>query len=103
MPSLSPRDLLHQAWVHSHEEDTATEMVFRPVNYAFPPSRGRTGYTFRADGTCVQFGPGPADRQISTAGTWSIDPDYTIRIVTAGPPQLLYVVTLGKDKLTVKR
>jgi len=32
-------------WVHSHEEDTDDEMVFRAADsgYAFPPSRGRAG------------------------------------------------------------
>ncbi len=34
-------DMLAQHWVHSHEEDTEEEMVFRPASYPFPPSRGR--------------------------------------------------------------
>ncbi len=41
------RSRLCQRWIHSHEEDTDTEMVYRPADFAFPPSRGRTGFENR--------------------------------------------------------
>ncbi len=37
------RDALAGRWVHSHEEDTDDEMVFRAADsgYRFPPARAR--------------------------------------------------------------
>lgn len=36
---VSPDDIA-QHWVHSHEEDTAAEMVFRPASFELPPRVG---------------------------------------------------------------
>jgi hypothetical protein len=45
---------LHKRWLHSYEEDTETEAVYRPESYAFPPSRGpRPGFELRPDGSCI--------------------------------------------------
>lgn len=44
---------LCRTWLHSYEEDTETELEYRPEtpeNFAFPPSRGRTGFTFLPNG-----------------------------------------------------
>jgi hypothetical protein len=42
------------SWSHSHEEDGEGVEVFRPVDYDFPPSRGRETMTLRPDGTILQ-------------------------------------------------
>jgi len=63
---------LAQAWVHSHEEDTATTTVYRPEKFPFPPSRGRSGFHLRADGTLIARKPGPTDRTETAAGTWNL-------------------------------
>ena len=65
-------------WVHSHEEDTATEMVFRTAKYKFPRSRGRTAFELRADGSLVEHGIGPADVEIATTGAWREEPGQGI-------------------------
>ena len=39
-------EFLYQTWLSSYEEGTDT---FRPASYDFPPSRGRTGFTFLED------------------------------------------------------
>lgn len=41
-------------WVHSHEDDTKDIKVFRPVDYKFPPSRGR-GLIFASHLFCYLF------------------------------------------------
>ena len=56
-----PAGILCQHWVHSHEEDTETEMVFRPASHPFPRSRGRRSFELRPDGTFVE-GPSGAER-----------------------------------------
>ena len=63
-------------WVHSHEEDTDAEMVYRPASYAFPPSRGRTSFDLRADGSYVERSPGPGRRPRRVEGL----------VVTGGRP-----------------
>jgi hypothetical protein len=64
------------SWSHSHEEDDEGVQVFRPVDYDFPPSRGRESFTLRPDGTAVAGLPGPDDRGISTdEGTWQLQGD----------------------------
>lgn len=57
-------------WLHSHEEDTASTIVYRPRGYAFPPSRGRDALELRPDGTLVEHGVGPDDRGHAVSGHW---------------------------------
>jgi hypothetical protein len=52
---------LAQAWVHSHEEDTATTTVYRPAGFPFPPSRGRKGFHLQPGGTLTARNPDRAE------------------------------------------
>ena len=70
--------LLQRRWVHSHEEDTDDEMVFRPEDYAFPRSRGRTSFELRPDGTYTESSPGPVDLPEESTGSWSLDSDRLV-------------------------
>jgi hypothetical protein len=69
MPDPIDPNLLHRRWLHSREEDTGDEMVFRPESYDFPPARGRTGFELSPDGSVLDLGVGPTDRPEVTAGT----------------------------------
>jgi hypothetical protein len=60
-------------WVHSHEEDTDREMVFRPAEVELPPSRGRVAFELRPDGTFVESGIGPTDRSEPASGRWQLE------------------------------
>jgi hypothetical protein len=51
--------ILRPCWVHSHEEDSDEEMVFRPAAYEFPPSRGRRSFELKPDGILAEGGIGP--------------------------------------------
>lgn len=57
-------------WLHSHEEDTGSTMVFRPRTYAFPPTRWRDAIELRADGTCIWHGSSPDDRGQPVPSRW---------------------------------
>ncbi len=70
---MKSQDLLGH-WVHSHEEDTATEMVFRPAHFNFPRSRGRASFELQPD-ALIERGPGPGDAATETRGTWSVSDD----------------------------
>jgi hypothetical protein len=67
--------------MHSHEEDSEGEAVYRRASYQFPPARGRTGFELKADGSLTEYGIGPTDRRTQTAGKWKLDGD-TLKIGT---------------------
>jgi hypothetical protein len=97
-------DALQGHWVHSHEEDTDAEMVFRPATHPFPPSRGRVSFELRPDGTYVESSPGPVDVPEESSGNWSLEGK---RLVLEGPgdqPGHAWEVEAAEgDRLVVKK
>jgi hypothetical protein len=65
-------DQLLGRWFHSHEESQGDRLVFRPADFAFPPSRGRTALVFGQGGDLQVEGPGPDDRRRATSGRWRL-------------------------------
>jgi len=104
---INPGDL-HGKWIHSHEEDTAGEMVFRPANYSFPPSRGRTSFELKADGSLQQTGIAPDDRRSLTGGgSWKLKDKNRLEFfggAGSGQPQkVLTIDSISPDKMIVKK
>jgi len=92
--------------VHSHEEDTATETVYRPASFAFPRSRGRSAMALKPDGGLVETGPGPTDRPQESRGTWKLAEDDTLSMYEKGqakPKRTMKIVSLEQDKLVVRK
>ena len=97
-------DSLYGRWVHSHEEDTDDEMVFRPADRKFPPSRGRTAIELRPDGTYVESAPGPVDVPEETSGTWSLEGDRLLLGAEGDRPGHAWEVAGAEpDRLTVRK
>jgi hypothetical protein len=97
---------LEEHWVHSHEEDTPTEMVFRPADYPFPRSRGRAGFQLAAGGKAIDHGIGPTDRPESAECTWRLENSAgpTLVIDTpSGVPTKLPIRSVSADRLVVAR
>jgi hypothetical protein len=101
---ISPADLYGQ-WLHAQEEDTDTEMIFRPADHPLPPARGRTGLELCADQTCNYLGIGRADRPEASEGSWQFDEQTgTLSIdLPDGTHQALAVGSVKKDKLILKK
>jgi hypothetical protein len=100
------RKALAQKWVHSHEEDTDDEMVFRPASYAFPPARGRKSFELDAGGRLVTSGIGPDDRPVRGQGEWQLEGSDKLALEPAGPgtrKTVLQILRVGPDKLVVKK
>jgi len=100
------RNALHRQWVHSHEEDTETEKVYRPASFAFPRSRGRAAMTLKPDGDLVETGIGPTDRPRQSQGTWKLDEGDTLSIYEEGkkkPTRTMKIVSLDKERLVVRK
>jgi hypothetical protein len=98
---VGERDRLAGRWVHSHEEDSADEMVFRSADYAFPPSRGREAIELRPDGSYAGTVPGPVDKPVAgDTGQWTLEDDG--RRLRLGD-RVLDVTSVGDGVLRVRR
>lgn len=100
-----PAQALGRGWVHSHEEDTENEMVFRPAEREFPPSRGRMRFELLPDGTFVESAPGPADAPEKRAGTWQMAGSKLTLDSEQAPEgrRVLEIVSAEDDRLVVKK
>ena len=99
---MPDRETLAGSWTHSHEEDHDDVQVFRPGDYAFPPSRGRQSFTLRPDLSAAAGLPGPDDRGLTTDdGTWQLEGDVlSVRI--PGWEATYQVVAADSDRLELR-
>lgn len=100
------REILQQHWIHSHEEDTASEMVFRPAHFSFPPSRGRIGLELKADGTAIDYGIGPTDASQVSTGSWTLDADRRRLTYDGGAGEsrrVMAIKSATRDRLVIEK
>ena len=96
--------ILRRRWVHSHEEDTDREMVFRPAAFEFPPSRGRRSFELKPDGVLLEGGIGPTDRPLETQGSWELQGDsLVLRRGTSETPRVMRIASVEDDRLVVEK
>ena len=103
MPAAIP-DLIRR-WTHSHEEDSADGMVFRPSDHAFPPSRGRASFELFSDQKLIEHDVGANDAGAQAAGRWSMmgkDEIAFFRGTSVRPTRLWRIVTAEKDRLVLQ-
>ena len=98
-------EALYGQWVHSSEEDTQEETVFRPPSYAFPPSRGRAAFELGPDNSYLGAGIGPTDINDVRKGRWELENSDDLRILIELENQhdVLTVTSFDKDRLTIRR
>jgi hypothetical protein len=98
------REALLGRWVHSHEEDSEDETVFRPATHAFPPSRGRASFELRPDGSYVETSPGPVDVPEESSGRWSLEDGRLVLEAEGGRPGQTWELTgAARDRLAMRR
>jgi hypothetical protein len=105
MGKINPQDL-HQHWVHSQEEDTATEAVYRPDTYPFPPARGRTSFDLRPLGALVKSAIAPDDRRAKSQGNWKLEDGDKLAFYAddpAKPEEVMRIASVTKDKLVIHK
>ncbi len=97
--------VLRRRWIHSHEEDTDKEMVFRPAAFKFPPSRGRRSFELKPDGTLVEGRIGPTDRPLETQGTWKLEDDnrLVLRPEPSKTPRVMQIASVDEDRLVIEK
>jgi hypothetical protein len=104
MPDEIDRVALPQKWIHSHEEDTGDELVFRPSSHRFPPSRGRRSFQLSPDGSTMEQGIGPDYRPTRSSGSWSLNNANELDIVrTDGSKTMQRLVRVEPDRLVAKK
>ncbi|UOQ52987.1 hypothetical protein [Hymenobacter cellulosivorans] len=97
---------LEGTWLHAHEEDQGEVRVYRPNTYAFPPSRGRTGFQFDHNGLFTQYDIAPTDGLEGRKGQWKSEGSNVVRISLddkKDPDYKLEIVSLENGVLKVKR
>jgi hypothetical protein len=100
------REHLAKRWVHSHEEDTDDEMVYRAADtgYQFPPARGRYSFILRPDGTYLARVPGADDRPESRTGSWKLESgDKLVLEADDSGREVLEVADAADDVMKIKR
>ena len=104
-PKDASPDLLQRRWLHSHEEDSDTEMVFRPASFKFPLSRGRAGFDLKANKSYIDIGIAPADGPQESSGTWKVEGN-NLELVNASsstPVRTLQILSVDKNRLVVRK
>ena len=98
---------LRQSWLHSHEEDTATETVYRPADYDFPLSRGRAGFELKSDNKLAEINIAPTDGTVEKDGSWQLKSDkdnVELQLNPDSPAKRdLQIKSVSKDRLVVKK
>ena len=97
---------LVKKWLHLHEEDTATQLVYRPADYAFPPARGRRGYEFLPNHSCNYIGISPRDGPATESCSWEWkagEPPEIVLSFARGRKDVLRVISLDSDRLIVQK
>ena len=99
------KENLHGEWVHSSEEDTADETVFRPADYDFPLTRRpRQSLELKPDGKLVKGIATAADSIAEAEGNWELADNNKIALNTESePPQTMEIASINKDKLVIKK
>jgi hypothetical protein len=107
---LSQEEILEKHWVHSYEEDKDDIQVYHPSTFNFPLSRGRMGFEIQKNGTFIQYGIGPDDRQKKIEGNWTIEEEEepnTIKIDFATDKAIksynMKIISYGNNTLVIKK
>ena len=102
---MTPRELtqLQRKWTHSFEEDNEQEQVFRPVNFPFNRSRGRSQFDLKENGDVASFQLGRNDVPEQITGSWVIEGDHLVLNFHDGSSQVFSVKEVNENKLVVKK
>lgn len=103
--TLNEKNMLIKSWVHSYEEDTDVQMVYRPIDAReFPPSRYRQVLIFDENNRCRYLVLAPDDGHYFEQGSWYYKETEKTIIIKNAQEEIKYslkVVRLGSDILAV--
>jgi hypothetical protein len=97
---------LFQHWIHSHEEDFATVVVYRPRSYPLPPARGRDGFIIFTDGLFRQLDIAMTDGNRTVEGKWEQIADTMLKVefpLAHRSPMVYEVLECEVDRLEIRQ
>src|SRR5215207_5545501 len=98
-----PRVLLKH-WYHSYEEDTEDVKIYRPEDYEFPPSRGRSSFEIKEDGKFIRYDIGPTDMATPFNTKYKVKKDNTLSLFIEDPElQSLEIIEYNDNILKIKK
>jgi hypothetical protein len=97
-----PPPELFQDWVHSFEESSGQQKVYRPATFSFAPARGRDGFEIRQDGTFISHPIAPGDGNMTIEEKWLLQ-DRELVVVGKGNRQRYKLISVTKEKLVLQR
>lgn len=92
--SMNLPNSIFQRWIHSREEDVGDTLVYRPLDYPFPPARGREGLEFRENGEFISYQIGATDRNVGVPGKWRIKETNLVEIQFPNQSDSSYTLTI---------
>ena len=104
---IQQRSFIAKRWLHAHEEDTEEERVYRPADYPFKPSRGRTGFDLSSKNHLTKVNISPVDRPYESSGQWRLTNDEAGNLLLIlgddSVDQRLRVLSVTSDRLVVQK
>ena len=100
-----PKEIFRH-WTRSHEEDKEDIKAYRPSDFDFPLSRGRTGFEIRKNGEFIEYGVGPDDRSLKIVGRWEPEGANKIKVHVREPSRRSYSISIlscSQNMLRVKQ
>lgn len=103
MMTSTELQFLSRRWTHSFEEDSPTELVYRPSDFPFNRSRGRNQFDLRSSGEVVDISSGRDDVPEATIGLWKVDNNQLVIKFKDGSQVVYPVKEVKSDKLVIKK
>jgi hypothetical protein len=103
-PEIEKR-ALQKEWLHSREEDTGAQIVFRPPDYDFPLTRRpREILELRSDGTLIKGTPSASDSVEEKGGKWKIEGSDKLIFYSEGEPiETWKIASVDSDRLVLEK
>ncbi len=92
---------LQNHWIHSFEEDTKEERVYRSSDYIFKPSRGREGFILKTGGELKITPISPNDKPVTYTGTWKME-GTNLALNYEDKKEVYTILEISSDKLKLK-
>lgn len=85
---------IFKRWIHAREEDQGDVRVYHPIDYPFPPARGREGLEFRENGEFIRYSMGATDRSVGVPGQWSAQSRNVVEVQFPNQSASPYTLTI---------
>jgi len=98
-----PTSAIVRKWIHSFEEDTDEERVYRPEGFTMPRSRGRDKIDLEAEGKLINTFPGRGDAPESTVGFWQVKEGKLILTFDQENQEQYTIREISDERLVLKK